>query len=238
MATILLVEDEQDIQEILAYNLGQAGHCILTALTGPAGLDLARTALPELVILDIMLPGMSGIDVCRAIKSDPATQHIPIVMLTAKSSEIDRVVGFELGAEDYVVKPFSVREVVLRIAAVLRRSKRDLPAVVSDEARTVTFSRLRFDRAAHRVWVYDREITLTPTEFKLLCTLFDRRGRVQPRSILLGDIWGISGDVETRTIDTHVRRLREKLAEAGEYIETVRGSGYRFIAEPGHPSRE
>jgi two-component system phosphate regulon response regulator PhoB len=229
MAFILVVEDETDLQQVLAYNLRQAGHEVETAATGEAALALVRQRTPELMVLDLMLPGMTGIEVCRVIKSDPGTRHVAVLILTAKGAEIDRVVGFELGADDYVVKPFSVRELTLRIQAILRRGHepdRETPA------RAVEFGKLRIDRDAHRVWVEDREVPLTALEFRLLCALFDRRDRVQSRATLLDEVWGVSSELETRTVDTHVKRLREKLAAAGGYIETVRGVGYRFCATP------
>jgi two-component system, OmpR family, phosphate regulon response regulator PhoB len=227
MAFILVVEDEADLQQILAYNLRQAGHEVVTAANGEAALHLVKQRAPDLMVLDLMLPGISGTDVCRAVKNDPATRHVAVLMLTAKGSEIDRVVGFELGADDYVVKPFSVRELALRIAAILRRQ-----AGGAESGARVEFGKLRIDRDAHRVWVEGEEAPLTALEFRLLCLLFDRRDRVQSRAALLDDVWGVSSDLETRTVDTHVKRLREKLGAAGGYIETVRGVGYRFCAAP------
>jgi two-component system phosphate regulon response regulator PhoB len=235
VASILIVEDENDLQQVLAYNLRQAGHEVVTAADGETALAHVRKRPPDLVLLDLMLPGMSGTDVCRAIKNDPATRKIAVLMLTAKGSEIDRVVGFELGADDYVVKPFSVRELVLRIGAVLRRGQEE-PS--EDVPRAATFGKLRIDRDAHRVWVDDREAPLTALEFRLLCTLFDRRDRVQSRATLLDEVWGVSSELETRTVDTHVKRLREKLGAAGAYVETVRGVGYRFCADPDNPSSD
>jgi two-component system phosphate regulon response regulator PhoB len=230
MAFILVVEDEADLQQILAYNLRQAGHEVVTASQGEAALTLVRQRIPDLIVLDLMLPGgISGTDVCRAVKNDPTSRHVAVLMLTAKGSEIDRVVGFELGADDYVVKPFSVRELALRIQAILRR-----PQAGTDNSttRAVEFGKLRIDRDAHRVWVAGDEAPLTALEFRLLCLLFDRRDRVQSRAALLDDVWGVSSELETRTVDTHVKRLREKLGAAGSYIETVRGVGYRFCASP------
>jgi two-component system, OmpR family, phosphate regulon response regulator PhoB len=227
MARILVVEDEEDLQEVLSYNLRQAGHEVTIVGTGQEGLTRVRAEAPELVLLDLMLPDMSGTDVCRALKSDPATRQIPVVMLTAKGEEIDRVVGFELGADDYVVKPYSMRELALRLQAILRRR-----AVPVDDAGLATFGRLRIDREGHRVWVDGGEIALTALELRLLCTLHDRRGRVQSRAVLLDEVWRMSSDVNTRTVDTHVKRLREKLGEAGGYLETVRGVGYRFTGGP------
>jgi len=233
MALILVVEDEADLRQVLAYNLGQAGHEVLAAERGAAGLGLARERHPDLVLLDLMLPDVSGLEICRSLKSDAALRTIPVIMLTARSEEIDRVVGFELGADDYVVKPFSVRELILRIAAVLRRAQGAAAGQqLEDELR---FGCLRVDRQAHRAWVDGAEIALTPLEMKLLWTLWERRGRVQARGTLLDDVWEASPENNTRTVDTHVKRLREKLGRAGAYVETVRGVGYRFAdrAEDG-----
>jgi two-component system phosphate regulon response regulator PhoB len=229
MASIVIVEDEADLQQVLAYNLRQAGHEVVTAGSGETALAIIRQHPPELMVLDLMLPGMTGIEVCRVVKSDPLTRHVAVVILTAKGAEIDRVVGFELGADDYVVKPFSVRELTLRIQAILRRGH-DEPD--SAGVRAAEFGKLRIDRDAHRVWVEDREVPLTALEFRLLCALFDRRDRVQSRATLLDEVWGVSSELETRTVDTHVKRLREKLGQAGIYVETVRGVGYRFSASP------
>jgi two-component system phosphate regulon response regulator PhoB len=175
-----------------------------------------------------MLPDVSGTEICRAIKDDPSTRTTPVVMLTARAEEIDRVVGFEIGADDYVTKPFSVRELVLRIRAVLRRSETRVA-----EANLVDFGTLRIDRDAHRVWVDFEEVELTALEFKLLVTLYDRRNRVQSRGALLDHVWGIDTKISTRTVDAHVKRLREKIGSARDYIETVRGVGYRFAETPG-----
>jgi two-component system phosphate regulon response regulator PhoB len=229
MSLILIVEDEADLQQVLAYNLRQAGHEVLTASNGEAALALVRQRPPDLMVLDLMLPGVTGIEVCRVVKSDPATRQVAVLILTAKGAEIDRVVGFELGADDYVVKPFSVRELALRIQAILRRGHDSTPA---ESSRALEFGKLRIDRDAHRVWVEDREVPLTALEFRLLGALFDRRDRVQSRATLLDEVWGVSSELETRTVDTHVKRLREKLGAAGAYIETVRGVGYRFCASP------
>ncbi|HEY8945935.1 MAG TPA: response regulator [Polyangiaceae bacterium] len=228
MAKILIVEDEPDLQQVLEYNLKQAGHDVLTAKLGQDGLRLAREQHPELVLLDLMLPDISGTEVCKALKESGATRQIPVLMVTARGEEIDRVVGFEIGADDYVVKPFSVRELLLRVQAVLRRGRNEPSAPET----FVEFGRLRIDRGAHRVWVQGAEVELTALEFKLLVTLYDRRNRVQTRSALLDDVWGIQADITTRTVDTHVKRLREKLEAARDYVETVRGVGYRFIGSP------
>ncbi|MDB4943540.1 MAG: hypothetical protein JWP97_3074 [Labilithrix sp.] len=227
MARILVIEDEPDIQQILEYNLREKGHKVFIAGRGEEGLRLAREKRPDLVLLDLMLPDMPGTEICKALKSDPATRATQVVMLTAKGEEIDRVVGFELGADDYVVKPFSVRELLLRVQAILRRSQGE-----PESAQGFQFGSLRVDREAHRVWARDAELELTALEFKLLVTLFDRKNRVQTRAALLSDVWGIDADITTRTVDTHVKRLREKLGDAGNYIETVRGVGYRFADNP------
>ena len=227
MARILLIEDEKDIHDVLSYNLRQAGHDVAVATRGDEGLRLAKSQRPDLVLLDLMLPGMPGIEVCNAMKRDEATSHIPIVMITARGEEVDRVVGFELGAEDYIVKPFSMREVMLRVQALLRRAS----SKAEPEAAIFECGRLRVDKEAHRAWVEGKEIELTALEFKLLVTFYERRNRVQTRAKLLDDVWGITADITTRTVDTHVKRLREKLGPVGEAIETVRGVGYRFAAE-------
>ena len=234
MARILVIEDEADIRQILTYNLGQAGHEMLPAERGEAGLALARERRPDLVLLDLMLPDMSGLDVCRKLKGDPVSRHIPVIILTARSEEIDRVVGFELGADDYVVKPFSVRELSLRIQAVLRRAQGPTaaPGVPPETAGRMRYGRLRVDRDAHRAWVDGNEVDLTPLEMKLLWTLYERRGRVQTRGVLLDDVWEANPENNTRTVDTHIKRLREKLGAVGSYVETVRGIGYRFADSP------
>ncbi len=227
MASVLVIEDEEDLQKVLGYNLQQAGHEVFAATTGKGGLKLAKERAPHVVILDLMLPDLPGTDVCRELKRDSKTRHVPVLMLTAKGEEIDRVVGFEVGADDYVVKPFSVRELLLRIEAILRRTKGE-----RDEPVTISFGELRIDRDAHRVWVGENEVDLTALEFKLLVTLHERRNRVQERAVLLDDVWGIKAEITTRTVDTHVKRLREKLGRVGDYIQTVRGVGYRFTDSP------
>jgi len=229
MANILVIEDEPDLLQVLDYNLTQAGHAVTCVSQGYPGLELARKELPQLILLDLMLPDVSGTDVCRLLKERADTKLIPVIMVTARGEEIDRVVGFELGADDYVVKPFSVRELLLRIQAILRRNKRDSEIETSD---LVEFGLLRIDRGAHRVWVDTQEIELTALEFRLLVTLYERKNRVQTRTALLDEVWGIQADITTRTVDTHVKRLREKLEAARDYVETVRGVGYRFVASP------
>jgi two-component system phosphate regulon response regulator PhoB len=221
VARILVVEDEADLRDLLAYNLRAAGHEVTECGTGSAGLAAARQFRPELVLLDLMLPDVPGTEVCRKLKAETPT--LRVVMLTARGEEIDRVVGFELGADDYVVKPFSVRELMLRVGAVLRRGTPEEP-----EEKPLVVGRLSFDRPRHRVLVDAKDVQLTALEFKLLGTLLSRRGRVQTRERLLEDVWEMSPEITTRTVDTHVKRLREKLGTAGEYVETVRGVGYRF----------
>ena len=221
--TILIVEDEKDVVDLLALNLRKAGGFVIsTASDGVTGLNKARKEKPDFIILDLMLPKMPGLEVCRILKSDPASQQIPILMLTAKAEEIDRIVGLEFGADDYVTKPFSPREVILRIRAILRRGE----ATPADER--LTAGLITIDPARHEVSVGGKRVNLTSIEFKLLRTLMQRRGRVQERDRLLNDVWGYESIIDTRTVDTHVRRLREKLAKAGDAIETVRGFGYRL----------
>ena len=220
---ILIVEDEQDVVDLLTLNLRKAGgYAISTAADGAIGIKKAREELPALIILDLMLPKMPGLEVCKVLKSDPATRHIPIIMLTAKAEEIDRIVGLEVGADDYVTKPFSPREIVLRIKAIMRRGKGE----VAEEA--MTFWTITVDPARHHVTVAGKVVRLTSVEFKLLCMLMQRRGRVQSRDRLLNEVWGYESIIDTRTVDTHVRRLRKKLGKAAEAIETVRGFGYRL----------
>lgn len=225
---ILIVEDEKDLVGTLEYALTREGFTTRFAMTGRAALQcLEREPPPDLVLLDLMLPDTSGVEVCRALRTSPRTQSIPVIMLTAKGEEIDRVVGFEVGADDYVVKPFSVRELILRIRVVLRRVQ---ASETSTSEVRVSYGRLCLDADVHRAWVDEQEVTLTALEFRLLETLLRRRGRVQSRDTLLSDVWGITAEVTTRTVDTHIKRLRQKLGSAGNYIETVRGVGYRFCS--------
>ncbi len=226
---ILVVEDEVDIQEIVTYNLEKAGFTVAAVETGEAALDLIREGIPDLVVLDLMLPEIDGLEVCRHLKQDAATRDLPILMLTARAEEVDRVVGLELGADDYVVKPFSPRELVLRVQAILRRlaEGRDSATPESDRE-AMRFGPLTIDQAAHRVTVSGDVLALTSTEFSLLVTLAERRGRVQSREELLNTVWGYTYAGYGRTVDTHIRRLREKLDGASEMVETVRGVGYRF----------
>jgi two-component system phosphate regulon response regulator PhoB len=225
---ILIVDDEKDLVDTLDYNLTREGFETRVALSGHEALEAARTEpTPDLILLDIMLPDIPGTDVCRQLRQDDRLGRIPVVMLTAKGEEIDRVVGFEIGADDYVTKPFSVRELMLRIKAILRRAE-----PVEEAAPAREFGRLRIDRQGHHVWVDAQEVTLTALEFKLLTTLLERKGRVQSREQLLDEVWGIQASVTTRTVDTHVKRLRQKIGAAAAYIETLRGVGYRFRSAP------
>jgi two-component system phosphate regulon response regulator PhoB len=233
MARILVIEDEQDLRQVIEYNLRQAGHEVIATGRGEEGLRLARAEIPDLVLLDLMLPDLPGMDLCRALKDSAKTRDIRVVMVTARGEEIDRVVGFELGADDYIVKPFSVRELLLRIKAIMRRGA---PNSGAPEG-LVEFGCLKIDKGAHRVWVEEAEIELTALEFTLLVTLYERRNRVQTRGVLLEDVWGIQAEITTRTVDTHVKRLREKLLGARDYVETVRGVGYRFVGSPEEASR-
>jgi two-component system phosphate regulon response regulator PhoB len=229
---ILIVDDEVELARTVAYGFEQEGFATRHAETGKAAVDAALAGpTPDLIVLDLMLPDLNGTEVCRELRRHEATRGVPIVFLTARDNEIDRVVAFELGADDYVAKPFSVRELTLRVRALLRRAKatRPTPAPSGEQ----NFERLRVDAEAHQVWVDANEVSLTALEFRLLHTLLSRRGRVQTRSQLLEDVWGVHADVTTRTVDTHVKRLREKLGEAGIYVETIRGVGYRFRSKNG-----
>ena len=227
---VLVIEDEADLAATVEYNLKTEGFEVRVAHTGRDGLASAMAEpAPDVIILDLMLPDLSGIEICRRLRDQERTRDIPVIMCTARGEEIDRVVGFEVGADDYVVKPFSVRELILRVRAMLRR----VDARRADtESTLLKFGRLEIDRDAHRAWVDDTELTLTALEFRLLHAFMSRRGRVQTREALLSDVWGIEADVTTRTVDTHVKRLREKLGDAGMYIETLRGVGYRFKDAP------
>jgi two-component system phosphate regulon response regulator PhoB len=224
--SILIIEDEKDIVDLVSYHLSQSGFSVITALDGPSGLGRAKKERPSLVILDLMLPGMDGKDICRALKSNPLTQSIPILMLTAKAEEMDRVIGFELGADDYVTKPFSPTELVLRVKAILRR--REFPP---EGEKIIQIDDLLIDIYRHHVSVKKNPIRLTSLEFKLLVELASNRGRVQTRERLLDKVWGYTYEGYARTVDTHIRRLREKLGASGESIETIRGVGYRFREE-------
>jgi two-component system phosphate regulon response regulator PhoB len=223
LAPILIIEDEKDIVDLIAYHLKQSGFSVTAALDGPSGLEKAKRERPSLIILDLMLPGIEGKDICRNLKSNPVTRSIPVLMLTAKAEEVDRIVGFELGADDYVTKPFSPRELVLRVKAILRRKEAG-----PEGEKVIQVRDLSIDIDRHEVLVKQEAVQLTSTEFKLLVELASRRGRVQTREYLLDKVWGYTYEGYARTVDTHIRRLREKLGPAGDYIETIRGVGYRF----------
>jgi two-component system phosphate regulon response regulator PhoB len=223
--TILVVEDERDILELVRLSLNQAGFRVVTAANGQQAIDLARRERLDLVVLDLMLPVLPGTEVARLLRQEEKTRGIPILMLTARGSEVDRIVGLELGADDYVVKPFSPRELVLRVQAILRRETRE------EGERRLTFGALVIDLGQHLVQVDGHEVPLTTTEFKLLHRLARRPGRAFGRDELLTEVWGYSGDLETRTVDTHMKRLRAKLGAVGAWIRTVRGHGYRFLPD-------
>lgn len=225
--SILIVEDEKDLAQLLSYNLEQEGFRAKIESNGQEAYERALRDLPDLILLDLMLPKMSGLEVCRLLRSNPKSKHIPVIMLTAKGEEIDRVVGFEMGADDYIVKPFSPRELVLRVKAILKRSQGNLDSETEGKS-ILQLGNISLDVSQHRVWVQKKEIILTATEFKLLEYILKSNGRVLTRDILLDKVWGYDVAVTTRTIDTHVKRLREKLGPAGDVIETVRGVGYRL----------
>ena len=220
---ILIADDEEDVLNLVALSLGGAGFSVSKTEDGTSAVAAARAELPALIVLDLMMPGMTGLEACRTLKNDSKTAEIPIILLTAKNSEVDRILAFELGADDYVTKPFSPRELVLRIQAILRRRTQ-----VGSGDSYLQAGEIRLDMERHQVFVGSRLVELTAIEFKLLAALMERRGRVQSRDALLGTVWGIEHEIEPRTVDTHLRRLREKLGRAGEQIHTVRGFGYRL----------
>lgn len=222
---ILVVDDERDIVALVVYHLAKDGYQVSSASNGNEALATARRERPALIVLDLMLPGQSGFDVLEQLRADPATAGIAVLMLTARKEEPDRIKGLSLGADDYLTKPFSPQELVLRVKAILRRS-----SAASTNGDLLTFGSLVIDRAAHTVHVSGREIELTPTEYKLLLLLAERRGRVQERAHLLESVWDAAPDIQTRTVDMHIQRLRTKLEGAGDLIETVRGFGYRLRA--------
>jgi two-component system phosphate regulon response regulator PhoB len=225
--SVLIVEDERDIQTTLEFNLRAEGFETLRASNGEEALAWLRARVPDAVVLDLMLPDLPGAEICRRMRADPRTAGVPIVVLSARGDELDRVVLFELGVDDYVRKPFSIRELVLRIRAVLRRTS---PQAAPTRP-VVTIGPIVLDREAHRCTVNGHDVILTPIEFKLLGTLMERAGRAQSREQLLSDVWELSEGVESRTVDTHMKRLRDKLRPAHAMIETVRGLGYR-LSEP------
>jgi phosphate regulon transcriptional regulator PhoB len=221
---VLVVEDEPDIRNLIVHHLVRDGFRCRTAATGPEALQRVRTAAPDLVVLDLMLPEMNGLEVCRRLRGDPATAAIPIIMLTAKADEVDRIVGLEMGADDYVAKPFSPKELVARVRAVLRRSR------PGETLRSLAVGGVSLDTARHVVTVDGRPVELTPKEFDLLHALLESAGRVLSREHLLNRVWGYAraDEIESRTVDVHIRRLRSKLGAEEQRIATIKGVGYRF----------
>lgn len=225
---ILIVEDEPDIRATLEYNLHRENYLTDSVGTISEAEKILKETEISIILLDLMLPDGSGLDLCRKLKSEKESNSIPIIILTAKDDEVDKVVGFELGADDYVTKPFSVRELILRVKAILKRGTKK-PEILEVERE---FGALKIDTESHEVFVNDNEVVLTALEFRLLKQLVDRRGRVQTRDQLLSDVWGYSADITTRTVDTHIKRLREKLGVIGKYVQTIRGVGYKFTRTP------
>ena len=225
-AQILVVDDEPDILSVLVYHLSREGYLVTTAVNGQGALTTAATEQPDLIILDLMLPGMDGYEVLQRLRGTESTSSMPVILLTARREEDERVKGFEVGADDYITKPFSARELTLRVEALLRRSKAE-PVSTS---RRIVVGPVVLDREAHRVFSEGDEVDLTRLEYRLLEVLLERRGRVQTRRQLLQAVWDTNAAIETRTVDMHVARLRTKLGEAASLLETVRGIGYRFRA--------
>ena len=232
LVKVLVIEDEPDIRKTVEYNLTREGY----EVSGCGSISEAKALLENpnfsIILLDLMLPDGSGLDLCKQIKSNPETNEIPILILTAKDDEVDKVVGFELGADDYVTKPFSVRELILRVKAILKRNTKTISSSNQIHEINRNFGSLKMNVESHEVLINDEEIILTALEFKLLRQLVERRGRVQTRDQLLTDVWGYSSDITTRTVDTHIKRLREKLGSIGKYVQTIRGVGYKFSRNP------
>lgn len=226
MSHILIIDDEQDILDLLSYNLKKEGYSISTALDGLKGKEMALKLVPDLIVLDLMLPGIDGLELCRFLRGNPETATIPILMLTAKSEEIDKVIGLEIGADDYVTKPFGIREIGARVKALLRRTGKKTP-----ESESYSFGELSIKLSTHEVRVSNELINLSPLEFKLLRFFITHTERVYSRDQLLDKVWGDESFVEPRTVDVHIRRLREKIEPEGGLIKTIRGTGYRFSAE-------
>ena len=225
---ILIIEDEPDIRKNLEYNLAREGFKVSAVGSLSDANETLKNNVFSLILLDLMLPDGSGLDLCKKIKGNPETESIPIIILTAKDDEVDRVVGFELGADDYVTKPFSVRELILRVKAILKRGIKKSDVVEVERQ----FGDLKIDVDSHEVHVDSSLIELTALEFRLLRELVDKRGRVQSRDQLLSEVWGYNSEVTTRTVDTHIKRLREKLGSMGKYVQTIRGVGYKFSRTP------
>jgi len=225
----LIVDDEPDLRHLVTINLQEAGFDVDAVGSGQAGLALAARLRPAVIVLDLMLPDIPGTEICRQLRADPILADSGILMLTARSDEYDRVLGFEVGADDYVVKPFSVRELVLRVRALARRiaERRAARSMIGSDLK-LRRGRLELDPVRHRVFIDGEELQLRPLEFKLIHLLLEHPGRVFTRAQLLEEVWGITGEVGTRTVDTHVRRLRERLGGCGDAVETVHGFGYRL----------
>jgi len=221
---ILIVEDEKDISNLISHNLKKAGFRVIPALNGTAALSKAKESLPDLILLDLLLPDLEGTEVYKLLKQNPKTKGIPVIMVTAKGEEVDRIVGLELGADDYITKPFSVRELVLRVKAVLKRTRGEKEG----KKEIVKAGDITIDKQGYKAWAGKEMVSLTATEFKLLLELMENPGKVMTRDTLLSNVWGYSYEGYARTVDTHIRRLREKLGKAGDSIETVRGIGYCF----------
>ncbi len=221
---ILIVDDEPDVADLVTYHLRAKGYQVEAVRDPNVSVGCARTFLPDLVVLDIMMPDLNGIQVCRIFRADPKLKHIPIIFLTAKTQEADRIAGFETGCDDYICKPFSPKELVLRIQSIFRRA----PDVSTKESKRLQVGQIVLDADRHEVTVRGQPVELTATEFKLLRLLMERRGRVQTREHLLLNVWNYETEIETRTVDTHIRRLREKLGPEADWIETIRGVGYRM----------
>ena len=229
MKKILVIEDEEDLNQTLSFNLENEGYKVTSALKGSEALEILETSSPpDLVILDLMLPDMTGLDICRHIRSKDKLKNISVIIVTAKGEEVDRVVGFELGADDYIVKPYSIRELMLRIQAQLRRGEKESSQDTSDNEPNISYQDLLIDTSKHKVFLKDKKISLTAKEFTLLKYLMKRADKVQTRDNLLDKVWGYDNSVTTRTVDTHVKRLRSKLGKYGDNIETIRGVGYIF----------
>ncbi len=224
MSKVLIIEDDRDIAELVEFNLKEEHFHVEVCDNGKSGLQRVKETIPDLVVLDLMLPDLGGLEICKAMKQDPKTKNTPVLILTAKGSEVDRVVGLELGADDYLTKPFSPRELALRVKAILKRTH----AEKTPSKGPLHFGVLTLDSERFEVKVEGEEIQLTALEFRLLKFLFENKGRVATRDILLDRVWGYDAELNTRTVDTHIKRLREKLKAAGDYIETIRGMGYRF----------
>ena len=229
MKKILVIEDEEDLNQTLSFNLENEGYKVTSALKGSEALEiLENSPPPDLVILDLMLPDLPGLDICRHIRSKDNLKNISVIIVTAKGEEVDRVVGFELGADDYIVKPYSVRELMLRIQAQLRRNDSSEVTEENSEEGNISFKDLLIDNSKHKVFLSDKKISLTAKEYTLLKYLLTKADKVQTRDILLDKVWGYDNSVTTRTVDTHVKRLRSKLGKYGKNIETIRGVGYIF----------